>query len=451
MESRTEGSQINLIVADHDTSWMMDITQDISSHPQVKVVGFAQSGKAAIDRAVSMAADAVLIEYAMPDLTAAEVARKLAEESPGTAVFAVSASITTQLVQTARAAGVAEIFPRDGFSAAEAAEKIARHIDGLRREWADAAKKGGVVDKGRGPKGERVRTEYVTRTMTQTVILTHNTKGGVGKSTVAINLATAIKMSPYLSGQRVAVVDFDCGGANVSTICGLPDTDVYNRNIATWEYLSEDLSAKEVDDLLLDGPHGLKIAAAPLNVAVSDRITVDLADKILRILKRYFGVIVIDGAPNISPPIDAAMYHATHILLVANPEGQSVKQLARIVQLVSPDPDYPEKQDLSHLLRKMFVVINHAQADNNWNLSAKDIANTVGRPVLAEIPNDESVKKALHSTSGKQAVEINPESPFAIAMKTLANDICNAYPEGVGGGTAKASGGFLAGLFGRRR
>ena len=142
-----------------------------------------------------------------------------------------------------------------------------------------------------------------------------------------------------MSGQRVAIVDFDCGSANVSTVCHISDNDVQNRNLALWEYLSTDLSVKEVDDLLIPGPHGVMIAAAPLNPAVADKINNELADKVLTILKRHFGIIIIDGAPNISAPVDEAINHATHILLIANPEGQSIKQLARMVQLPKPDPE----------------------------------------------------------------------------------------------------------------
>lgn len=429
---KTEGSPIQVVVADHDSAWMMDTAQDLNTHHQIKVTGFAQSGEALIQRAASMAADAVLMNYSMPDLTARDVVLRLAEDSPGTAVFAISDSITAQLVQTAKAAGVVEIFPKGEFVAREAAGHIAQHVDAQRKEWNEIAQKHGYVEKGSGPKGEKIKEKILTRTISQTVVLTYNVKGGVGKSTIAANLALAIKMSPYLSGQRVCLVDFDCGGANVSTNMHLQDIDAINRNLAVWEHVDENIGAKDVDDILLPGPKGVMVAAAPLNQAFIERFSVDLADKILRILKKYFSVIIIDGAPNISAPIDVAFTHATHVLLIANPEGQSVKQLSRTVQLLSPDPDYPEKPDMSHVLRKMFLVLNYAQVPTKWDLKKSDVAENVARPLFAEIPYDEVVRKALHGTAGKVAVELEPNSDFSIAIKSLANDLCGAYPEGVG-------------------
>lgn len=430
--SKEEGSKINLIVADHDTNWRDEMAQELGQHPQINVVSFAQSGQAVIKWAVNMVADAVFMEYSMPDMTAAEVARQLAEDSPGTLVFATSSSITAQLVQTAKAMGIVEVFPKDQVIGREVAELIASHVDQKRHEWSEVGKKHGIIEKGVGPQGQKIKTEYISRALTQTIVLTYNTKGGVGKSTIAINLATAIKASPIMSGQRVALVDFDCGSANASTVCHISDVDAQNRNLAMWEYLPKDLSGKEVDDLLIPGPNGIMVAAAPLNQAVADKINNELADKILSILKRHFGIIIIDGAPNISPPVDEAINHATHILLVTNPEGQSIKQLARTIQLLKPDPDFSDKRDMSHILRKMYIILNHAQAENKWDLKPTDIVRVVGRPLMAEIPYSEAVKQALHGNGKKQAIDINPNDPFTIAIKNLANDICGAYPESLG-------------------
>ncbi|MBO8160668.1 MAG: AAA family ATPase [Thermosipho sp. (in: Bacteria)] len=435
---KQEGAPINVVLASVDSDFMMDITQDLQAHPQIKVIGFASNGEAAIERATKMAADVVLTEYSLTDITGTEIAKRLAEDSPGTQVFVITDNITGQLVQSCKAVGIKEVFPKTGFSPKEAANRIAAEVDNARREWSEIVKKHGAVEKGTGPMGvQKTKTEYIARPITQTIVMTHNTKGGVGKSTIAVNLATAIKISPYFSGQRVALVDFDCGGANVGTLCNISDNDCYNRNLATWEYVrEEELTPGDVDDMMIDGPNGIKILPAPLNQKVAEDINQDtsaeLCNKILRVLRKYFGIIVIDGAPNLSPTTDAAMEHSTHILLIANPEGQSVKQLARTVNLLRPTPDYPDKPDMTYILRKMRIVLNHAQGESKWDLKPDEIATTVGIPIFAEIPHDEVVKKALHSEGNKQAVELEPDGPFAVAIKRLANDICGAYPNGIG-------------------
>lgn len=423
--------KVSIVLADYDVTRLMNLMQDIQQNPMITIVGIAQSGKDTIDRAASMAADVVLMEYQMLDKAATDVCQELKEASPGTSVFAISDSINAQLVFTAKRSGIVEIFPRDGFVAREAESRICQHIYEQKAEWDRLAKTHGTVDKGTGPMGQKVVKEYITKSIPQSIILTYNTKGGVGKSSTASNLALAVKMSPYMSGQRICLVDFDCGGANVSTLYHIPDADALNRNLISWEGANDSITAQEVDDLMIEGSHGLMILPAPLNIVAAGNISFELCDKILSILKRFFPIIIVDGAPNISASMDAALRHATHVLLIANSEGQSVKQLARTVSIFSPDPAYPDKPDYSYLLNKMFVVLNHAQGYCKWDLKPNEVARTIGRPLLAELPFSETMREALHGNSEKQAIEIDPKGDYAIAIKKLANDLVMAYPEGL--------------------
>ncbi len=426
---RQEGEQVHVVLCGMDPTELMEMTQELNNHHQIKVVGFALNGNDAVEKTASLAADVLLTDYSMPDMSAIEMKKELAEQSPGTAVFVISDSLSEQLIRTAKSAGIAELFLRETLSLREVGNKIVNYVDELRKEWSEASRLHGRIEKGTGPKGEKVRTEYVTKTLKQAIILTHNTKGGVGKSTVAVNLATSIKMSPYYSGQRVCLVDFDCGSANVAVNAHIPDAQVLNRNLAMWASIPENVGAKEVDELLIEGPQGIMIGAAPINQAVAKNINYDLADKILKILRKHFSVIVIDGAPNISDIIDSAFEHSTHILMVSTPEGQSVKQLSKIVNLFTPEPDNDYIMDYSHILRKMFLVLNHINPPTAYDLGKSDIVDIVGRPLFAEIPYDEVVLRAMHSPAGKVAVELEPDSPFSLAIKSLANYICSAYPE----------------------
>lgn len=191
--------------------------------------------------------------------------------------------------------------------------------------------------------------------------------------------------------------------------------------------MPESITAAEVDDLLVPTPSGVMVLPAPPNPAIASKVSKELAEKILRILKRYYSIIVIDGGPKIQPAVDAAMQHATHILLIANPEGQSAENLSRVVHFLRPDPNYPEKVDFSYLLNKMFLVVNKVKG-TKAELSPTEVAEIVRRPILAQIPDDDVVPQSLHESNGRQAVEYNPNSDFSIAIKKLADAITGAYP-----------------------
>lgn len=418
---------VDIIIADFDNERLTNLMMNIQKNPRVRVVAIANNGESLLERAGSMKPDAILTDFNLIDMTAINVSNKIREISPGTLVFALSDVVSSQFIFEAKNSGIKEVYKRDTFVAQSGGEEIYNYVEAQKREWEENASKYGSYTKGSGPKGENVVTQYKVQTIKQSIILTYNTKGGVGKSTVATNLALAFKKSPYTSGNRIAIVDFDCGGANVSTIYNVPDAKALMKHTIYWMNVDESITGEEVDEMLIDGPYGLKILPAPLNIGLAQQVDFELSDKVLRIMKKHFDIIVIDGAPNISPSVDAAMQHASHILLIANKEGQSVKQLSRIVNLFNADP--LTNKNYSHLLNKMYVVINEGQQPSKWDLNTQDIARTVGRPILREIPYSDSVKEALHGNSGKQAIEIDENSEFSIQIKKLANDISGAYPD----------------------
>lgn len=287
MDFKAEGTAVNIVLGDMDVNFMMKISQELMINPKIRVAGFASTGETLIDRASSLAADAVLINYSMPDMTAIDIVKQIAESSPGTAVFVMSGTLSAQLVMSAKSVGIVEVFDRNSYNPEEVARKIIEHVDELRKEWSEVARNHGMVEKGIGPRGmPKKEKEMMLRTITQSVILTHSPKGGVGKSTIAANLAAAIKASPVLSGVKVALLDFDCEFGNLSTLWNIPPNLSYTRNIMQWANIPESITAGEVDDLLVPTSSGVMLLPAPVNPALASKVSIETADKVLRILKR---------------------------------------------------------------------------------------------------------------------------------------------------------------------
>lgn len=418
---------INIVLADHDSSRMQNIMIGMQKNPRITIVGIANNGDSLIERTYSTKADVVLMEFSLVDATAITIAKELREKSPGTVVFAISDVVSAQFIYEAKSAGIAEIFKRSTFSPFSASEEIANYIDKMRKEYEENANKFGTFTIGTGPMGNNVSREYLVQTIKQSVILTYNTKGGVGKSTIAANLATALKRSQFTSGNRIVIVDFDCSGSNLNTLFNIPDDSSRAKNLLSWKEMEENIPVDYVDSLLLDGGNGLKVLPAHPFIGQAQMVDYELSNKILNILKKHFDIIIIDSSPSISPSVDAAIQHATHILLITNKEGQSLKQLSKIVDLFNVDP--LTNKNYAYILQKMFVVVNEAQPSGKWDLKPVDISRTIGRPLLREIPYSEYVKESLHGNSGRQAIELNEDSEFAIQIKKLANDICGAYPD----------------------
>lgn len=399
---------INIILADYDNARIENIMNKVQFHPRIRVIGIADDGNSLIDKIISLRPHAIVMPFSLIDITAISVIKKLEELSIKCFVYVINPDMPS-LVKELKAKGVAGVIDINDDIGTIISSSFNRNND--------------VIDV------EVNNCIDTSHEFEQTVILTYNSKGGVGKTTIAINLAVALRRSPVLKDKKIALVDFDIGGANISTLCNISDKKALSKNIFLWNDLTSDtcITDDDVETMMIDY-NGLKVLPMPNNFQYAQQINYQLADKVLVLLKKYFDIVVIDGGPNITSPVDAALKHATHVLLVSDTERQSVKQLTRIVDLLTTNPI--KQDDYSIVLGKMYVVVNHTQKESEWDLDAIDIARTIGRPLLREIPYCESVKDALHGDSGLQALELD-KGKFSSQIRGLADDICEAYPEKV--------------------
>ncbi len=298
------------------------------------------------------------------------------------------------------------------------------------------------------------------------VVLMHNPKGGVGKTTLSINLSLAMSQLPAMEGKRIALMDFDLWGANLSTVvCGFPLDEVRYRNITRWKSMgTESLGQAGLDKLLFKGPGNVRVAAAPFNFAEGHGFCHREADHILKIAEAYHDAVIIDGGPGITDAVDMALHHATHILAVTNPEGQSLSQLAKIINALDCPEDFALDLDDTvdiHLLRsamkermeKLYVVVNHTRTAGKYALENREIEETLGKSIYAEIPFSEHVLEALHGKGHYQAIDIDAKGAFSKSLRILAAGICGLDTEELGHAenTGKRKGAGIKGLFRRSR
>ncbi|MEJ7695773.1 MAG: AAA family ATPase [Candidatus Limnocylindrales bacterium] len=198
-----------------------------------------------------------------------------------------------------------------------------------------------------------------------TVIAVFNPKGGVGKTTVATNLATTLQVR---KSQNVLLIDADTVTGHVSTSLGI---DEIRTVVDSWRDQLEGGPVENLIDIAAAHPSGMRVVSltsSPLHTEIIDPAR--LADAIA-IARRGFDYVIVDLHPSYSPLNQAIFENADRILVPVTPDVPAIRAA---VQLSGVAVELGIRERLA-------LVINRA----NSGVSVADMEKTVGMPALAQI------------------------------------------------------------------
>jgi len=203
-------------------------------------------------------------------------------------------------------------------------------------------------------------------------ITVFSTKGGVGKTTVALNLALAIRQA---TKKRVVLVDLDLYSGNLTLMAGI-----------SWKHSIKDLvdDINNLDKEILDSycaehPSGVKILPAPMNPDFAGLIQPEHVQKILELMSEIFNYVIVDSPTYIHDTVVPALEAANDIVVVTTLDLPSIQNLKQCVDLLTR---------LS-MRSKIRVVVN--RMGYTGGLKVKDIEDELGLAVQCVIPNHEKI------------------------------------------------------------
>lgn len=236
------------------------------------------------------------------------------------------------------------------------------------------------------------------------VIAVTGGKGGVGKTSVAVNLATALAST----GRRVMLLDGDLGLANVDVFLGLSPR-------ATMAHVLS--GERSLEEIIVESQYGVQVVPGASGVAelanLSAAAHLNLVQAFSALSNRV-DTLIVDTSAGIAHSVVQFTQAAQHVLLVVCDEPASMTDAYALIKVMSRN----------HGVSKFHVLANMTGAPGEGEGLYQKLCRVTGRfldvtlEYVGEIPDDPYLRKAIREQ--RPVVAAFPASPASRAFKKLA-------------------------------
>jgi septum site-determining protein MinD len=228
--------------------------------------------------------------------------------------------------------------------------------------------------------------------MSDTVYAIASGKGGVGKTTTAINLGAMLADR----GHSVVVVDTDLGMANLA--------DFLDFEIET-PTLHEVLAGEaDFEDAISRAPGGIEVLPSATDIEAFVKSDPANLQRVVASLREEYDYVLLDTGAGVSYDTLVPLSLADGVLLVATPDVASVRDTAKTGELAER-----VESDVRG------AVLTQRSSDV---LNADDVEKTLGAEVLGVVPQDEAVPMGIDA--GRPLAAFAPNAPAGQAYRDLA-------------------------------
>lgn len=261
-------------------------------------------------------------------------------------------------------------------------------------------------------KEQNTAKRHISRVITVT-----SGKGGVGKSSIAVNLAIALSRL----GKRVVIIDADFGLANIEVMLGIRPT----YNLADLMFRGKNLS-----DIITPGPENIGFISGGSGIQELTNLSKDQIIYLIRKLvelDQTADIVIIDTGAGIADSVLEFVAASSEILLVATPEPTSITDAYALLKTLNRKSEFSVDDTV------IKIIANRVTPDENGEEIYEKLSIVVSKflklklEYLGQIPVDNSVSKAV--IRQKPAICDYPNSSFSKTITSFAGKLCDAEPD----------------------
>lgn len=363
-----DNKKIRVLIVDDIPETRDNLKKLLYFEDDIEIIDSAANGRDGVDKATALRPDIVLMDINMPGMDGIQASELISQTDANIQVVMMSVQGEADYLRRSMLAGAREFLIKP-FSSEELANSLRRvhQLAATRRQMLPQV----PVAPPPAEDGGSYAPAAPQRPRGAKVVSLYSPKGGVGVTTVAVNLAIALRDE---TRGRVCIVDASFQFGDVGVLLNLPA----NRTIADVVEAKNDPDEDLFNGILAAHSSGIKCLLAPPQPEQAELVTPDHIRKSIEVLKKLFDYIIVDTGKAINDPLLAVLDMSEQIILLSTADISALKD-AKLFFEVTQKLDYPAS--------KVLLVLN--KYDGKSGIHARDVEGNIKHPVTGTIARED--------------------------------------------------------------
>ncbi|HHX01609.1 MAG TPA: response regulator/pilus assembly protein [Firmicutes bacterium] len=374
-------SRIEVLIVDDVAETRHNIRKLLEFEEDISIVGEAGDGNEALRLAQELQPDCILMDINMPGLDGISATKRIYQVAPNCLPIVISVQGEQEYLRKAMLAGARDYLVKP-FSGSELVNTI-RQVYSLEQAR------------------RSLQQDSQTNRSAQ-VIVVFSAKGGVGKTTIATNLAVSLRKQQ----QEVILIDLDLQFGDVPLLLDLN----VKRSMADWHHDGREA----IEDFLLKHESGLKVFASPQTPEQGELITGEHISQMITELQPLADFLVIDTPQFFHETTLQSLELAHKILLVATPDLPNLKNVKCCLDVLTK----------LNMADKVHIVANKVGSNG---IKVEQFSSHLQQPVWQKVPYDLRLTTQA-AIQGIPVVDLNPKSSLSRRLVQISQDLLRAEP-----------------------
>jgi pilus assembly protein CpaE len=435
-------AKIRVVVVDDNVDTVNNLKKLLYFEKDVEIVGTASSGEEGIARTIEKLPDVVLMDINMPGMDGISASEAITARTPGVQIVIMSVQAEPDYLRRAMLAGAREFLIKP-FSSEQLANTL-RAVNQLSANSRATGQKPAAEAVSQPAPAARTPAPHTTPAAVQTtqpaapvsiatappprsngltsppvanagehlgrILVIYSANGGIGRSTVAVNLAIALKEE---TKAKVALVDCSLRFGDVGVMLNLTSAHTIAEAVSPEGVVDTEI----LPEMLTTHPSGLKVLLAPGSPEMAELISSQAIRQVMATLREKYDYVIVDTSSSLDETTLGVLDIADQILLLMTCEIPSIKNTKLFFEVT---------EALNYTSEKTLLVLS--KFDQKSSITSQDIQASIKHPVYAVVERDDRATTQAIQT-GQPFVTNQRNAAATVAINRLARQLTHALPQ----------------------